>query len=457
MKKQEATVREVALDTLLKIEQQQAYSNLLLNDMIKSSKLAKVDVPLLTEIVYGTIQRQASLDFVLKHFSKKPLDKLQDWVLVLLRLSVYQLLHLDRVPDHAILNEAVTIANKRGHKGISGMVNGILRNVLRQGAPSFDSIKEPIERLAVKGSHPQWFVNRLVDQYGFDEAEKIVFANLEHPVSSIRVNEFKSDKDTIKEMLLEEGVEVEESPFMPHALRVTRGAVQHTDAFKEGYVSIQDEGSMLVALALDPKPGERILDACAAPGGKSMHIAELMQNEGQLISGDIHKHKVELLEAQQKRLGLSIIEGVAQDARKLDEASEPFDRVLVDAPCSGLGVLQRKPDIKWKKKESDISRLQEIQADILDAVWKTLKPGGRLIYSTCTIDKNENDHQITSFLSKHSDASRDTSLTAVLPKAYHSAIGEDGSMVQLLPGQFGTDGFFITSIKKAETIEEVAE
>jgi len=443
-------VREAALDVLLKIEKNQAYSNLLLNETIKKLTVSAIDVPLLTEMVYGTIQQQKKLDFYLEAYSKKPLNKLEVWVHLLLRLSVYQLVFLDRIPDHAAINEAVEIAKRRGHKGISGMVNGILRSMLRSDLPSTESIEDKVERLAVETSHPEWLLTRWIKQLGFAKAEEIAIANLTTPIHSVRVNTTLVSKQEVIDSLEEEGLEVEESPNVEESLRVKRGSIVKTKAFQDGWLSIQDEGSMLVAHVLDPKPGERILDTCAAPGGKSTHMAERMLNEGEIKSIDIHPHKVKLILNQQERLGLSIIDGQVLDARQLIDSYDPesFDRILVDAPCSGLGVIQRKPDLKWAKREGDIQRLSVIQQEIIESVWPLLKKGGRLVYSTCTIDEDENEKVITTFVDHHEDAMFEDDFTRRLPGVMSEKSEQTKGRIQLYPGEFDTDGFFISSVMK---------
>ncbi|WP_147802367.1 16S rRNA (cytosine(967)-C(5))-methyltransferase RsmB [Alkalicoccus halolimnae] len=446
-----SNVREAALDALIKIKKNQAYSNLLLNEIINKKNLNEKDVPLFTQIVYGSIQYQRKLDYYLEKFSKKPLNKLEDWVLVLLRLSIYQLAFLDRVPDHAILNEAVTIAKKRGHKGISGMVNGILRSYLREGPPDVHDIKDPVIKLAVQTSHPDWMIARWVKHYGMETAQAIAEANNIPPVTSVRINLLKNSREEILEEMEKEGFEVELSPLLAEALRIKKGNAADSAAFQQGRISIQDEGSMLVARALAPEPGDKILDACAAPGGKTAHIAELMNNQGSVVSVDIHDHKVNLINDQAERLDLEIISALKGDARNLQGFdAESFDKILVDAPCSGLGVIQRKPDMKWTKNEADVTRLAEIQSEIIDNVWFLLKPGGRLIYSTCTIDREENESQVEKFLKAEPDAMSDNSLIEKMPETIRKGISSTSSL-QLLPGKYGTDGFYIASICKVKT------
>lgn len=445
-------VRDAALDVLIKISKDQAYSHLLLNETVMKKQIKEVDVPLLTEIVYGTLQHQRKLDYYISAFSKKELAKLDKWVLILLRLSVYQMDALDRVPDHAILNEAVRIATRRGHQGIAGMVNGILRSIQREGTPDLDEIKDNEERLAIETSHPDWLIKRWIRHYGFETAYQIAHGNVAYPVSSARVNLLKGTREDLMKEWTSEGLQVTESPYLDEAVRVNKGVISRTAAFKDGRCSIQDEGSMMVTGLLDPKPGMKVLDACAAPGGKTSHIAERMHDEGELFAMDIHKHKIKLIDAQAERLGLSVIRGVKGDARlardQFDEAS--FDCILVDAPCSGLGVIQRKPDLKWTKSEQDIERLTVIQQEILKQIWPLLKPGGRLVYSTCTIDFEENEGQAVHFVREQEDADFEADFLLRLPIAVQASSYAKDNGIQLIPGQFGTDGFFMTSIVKRD-------
>ncbi|MDQ0253773.1 16S rRNA (cytosine967-C5)-methyltransferase [Evansella vedderi] len=446
----QGNVRESALEVLLKIEKNQAYSHLLLNETIKKAKLNPKDVPLLTEVVYGTIQFQKTIDYYLTPFSKRPLHKLEKWVLILLRLTLYQMVYLDRIPDHAAINEAVQIAKKRGHQGIAGMVNGILRSIQRGELPNPEAIEDPMEQLAVKTSHPVWLISRWSNQYGTEKTAKMAEANLLHPIHTVRLNTLKASKAEVIQSLQNDGIEAKESKNIPESLVILKGSVIPTKAYKKGWITIQDEGSMLVAYALDPKENERVLDACAAPGGKSTHIAERMGNRGEVVSLDIHKHKVGLIEQQAQRLQLTNIHVQTMDARGAEEhfERESFDRILVDAPCSGLGVIQRKPDLKWTKSIEDIHHLSTVQRDILDSVWPLLKAGGRLVYSTCTIDKEENNKVITSFVEERQDAYFDETLMDRLPESFRDCSGTELGMLQLFPGEKGTDGFFISSIMK---------
>ncbi|CAM3754914.1 16S rRNA (cytosine(967)-C(5))-methyltransferase RsmB [Alkalicoccus chagannorensis] len=439
-------VREAALDALIKIEKNQAYSNLLLDQVMKNKNIPARDKGLLTQLVYGTLQHRRRLDHEIAALSKKPLDKLDDWVVVLLRMSMFQLLFLDRVPDHAAVDEAVTIAKKRSHKGTSGFVNGLLRAFLRGGETGVPQNVDPVTRIGIEHSHPDWMIRRWMHQYGEKTAEAVAAGNNTPPHTAVRTQLTRITRGELQERLSQEGVESTPSPLLPDALRIQRGSAAGTKAFEEGLFSIQDEGSMLIGRLLSPHPGERILDACAAPGGKTVHIASLAP-EASITALDLHPHKTSLIAEQAQRLGLPHIRVQTGDARK-EQWEEPFDRILVDAPCSGLGVLQRKPDMKWTKQEEDIDRLQKIQADILDHVWTQLAPGGTLLYSTCTIEAEENERQILAFVERHEDASAGALPMEEIPAAVHADV-QDGWMLQLIPGRYDTDGFFAAAVQKS--------
>ncbi|MEH7050661.1 16S rRNA (cytosine(967)-C(5))-methyltransferase RsmB [Bacillus pseudomycoides] len=438
-------IRELALDGLIQVEKSGAYSNLLLNNLIEKSAIDRKDIGLLTEIVYGTIQRRDTLDYYLQPFLRK---KVEAWVKILLRLSLYQMLYLDRVPERAAIHEAVEIAKRRGHKGIAGMVNGVLRSIQREGVPSLEEIQNPVERVSVATSHPEWLVQEWVSAYDLETAQKMCEVNMVPPVPTARVN---VDKITVEEaiaLLEREGVQANRGDLSEDAIQIEKGNVAHTEAFKNGFLSIQDESSMLVARALKPEEGDMVLDSCAAPGGKTTHIAERLKGTGQVTSLDLHPHKVRLIQQQAKRLELENIETKALDARKVQEhfANESFDKILVDAPCSGFGVIRRKPDIKLGKEKGDSERLSTIQLSILEKVAPLLKAGGRLVYSTCTIEKIENEQVIEQFLQEHPEFEWDTTMKERMPEKLRPYINE--GQVQILPHYFATDGFYIACLRK---------
>lgn len=447
MKKTRKNVREAALDILESIQKNQAYSNLLLNTTIKKNEIPSKDIGLLTEIVYGTLQRKMTLEYYLYPFINKG-KKMEDWVLILLQMTLYQMVYLDRIPDHAAINEAVEIAKKRSHKGISGLVNAVLRNILRQGLPSFNEIHDEIERLAIETSHPRWLVKRWVEQLGVEEAKKMCEINLTAPMQTARVNTTKISVDECLSLLIEEGFQVEASDVIPEGIKILKGNIAHSSAFEKGFLTIQDESSMIVAYALEVDKPYSVLDACAAPGGKSTHIAEKMNKEGEVLSIDLHEHKVKLIKQNADRLDLPTIQTKAMDSRKLESTleKESFDRILLDAPCSGFGVMRRKPDMKYTKTEADVGRLQKIQLDLLASVSPLLKKGGLLVYSTCTIDKAENEEVVEKFLADNAQFERDITLADRLPSELQQYT--HGNELQVLPQYFGSDGFYIAALRK---------
>lgn len=440
-------VRDAAVQLLESVEKNQAYSNLLLNSAIEKNEISPIDIGLLTELVYGTLQRKMTLDYYLKPFIEEN-KKLQSWVINLLRLTVYQMVYLDKIPDRAAIYEAVEIAKRRGHKGIASLVNGVLRSIQRKGLPSLDQITDPAERISVETSHPIWLVKRWLSQFGIEKTREMCEVNLTAPLQTARVNLTRISREECLDLLEDEGFDVEPSPIIPEAIKCLRGNLASSKAFKYGLLTIQDESSMLAAYALGIKEEEVILDACAAPGGKSSHIAEKLGNSGKVVSLDLHEHKVKLIVKNAERLGLENIDARKMDSRQAAEhfEKESVDRILLDAPCSGLGVMRRKPDMKYTKKEHDLSQLQSIQLSLLESVAPLLKAGGTLVYSTCTVDKSENQEVVDKFLSEHHGFEGDHEFVERMPEAVKPLIS--GFDVQILPQDFGSDGFYIACLRK---------
>jgi 16S rRNA (cytosine967-C5)-methyltransferase len=447
MKSTIKNVRETAMDLLVAIEKNQSYSNLLLNNTIEKNGVSAKDVGLLTELTYGTLQRRMALDFFLHPFIKDH-KKLANWILHLLRMTLYQMVYLDKIPDRAAIYEAVEIAKKRGHKGIASLVNGVLRSIQREGLPSMNEIADPIERLALETSHPQWLVTRWVNQFGYDRTKEMCEINLTAPMQTARVNLTRISRDECIALLEEDGFQIEKSPIIPEAIRCLKGNLASSIPFKYGMLTIQDESSMLASYALGAEENEFILDACAAPGGKSTHIAEKMHNTGEVISIDLHEHKVKLINDNARRLGLENINTIAMDSRLAGEhfKEETFDRVLLDAPCSGLGVMRRKPDMKYTKTEQDIMQLSSIQKNLLKSVSSLVKKGGILVYSTCTVDKEENENTVAAFLKENPQFEEDSMFKERMPTAIRPLIS--GHDLQIFPQDFGSDGFYIAVIRK---------
>lgn len=439
----DGNVRDAALTILLTVDKSQAYSNLLLHQTIEKYKIDAKDRGLLTELTYGTLQHKLTLDYYLEPFIR---GKVDIWVRWLLRMSLYQMHYLTRIPAHAAVNEAVEIAKRRGHQGIASMVNGILRSVLREGVRSTELIANDNERLAIETSHPQWLVDRWVESYGFDVTRVMLQENNIAPLQTARVNTTKATVEQVLTTLEREGVKARRSEFMPECIHLESGQAARTGAFRNGLMTIQDESSMIPANVLNPQPGMKVLDMCAAPGGKTTHLAEKMQNEGLILATDLHPKKLDLIDENTARLGLDIIQTAPLDGRKAAGIlpAESYDAILVDAPCSGLGVMRRKPDIKYTKREEDLESLQSIQLAILENAVQLLKTDGRLVYSTCTVDRRENEGTVNAFLAAHPEmeAVRLENLPAQL-----EAKQQDG-MLQVFPQDIGSDGFFVAAFVK---------
>ncbi|MCA0753944.1 16S rRNA (cytosine(967)-C(5))-methyltransferase RsmB [Paenibacillus sp. N4] len=449
--------RELAMDTLVKVTQTGAYSNLQLNRTLQEAQLQRADAGLVTELVYGTIQRQATLDYWLGRFVSKGIHKLEPWVHQLLRMSAYQLLYLDRIPAHAAVNEAVAIAKKRGHAGISGMVNGVLRSIDRNRAEltvSGITDPDPAKQTALRHSYPEWLVRRWIEVYGAETAEAICEAGNDQPPASIRVNPLRTSRGELIERLRADGLDAEPSAAAPAGIIVRRGGnLTELDGFRDGLWTMQDISSMLVAEVVAPQPGMQVLDCCAAPGGKSTHLAELMGGKGKVWANDLHAHKRELIAAQSERLKLRNVEAITGDAMKLGERFKPgsMDAVLLDAPCSGFGVIKRKPEIKWTKTAGDVTEIAALQQRLLDAVCGLVRPGGVLVYSTCTMEPAENEEQVARFLREHPEFELDAGWPETIAQQLRKAgvvRGEFAGEAQLLPQHFDSDGFFIARMVK---------
>ncbi|MCL5677321.1 MAG: 16S rRNA (cytosine(967)-C(5))-methyltransferase RsmB, partial [Firmicutes bacterium] len=445
-KRDQVGAREVALLALRDVDQGEAYAGVALDRARSRHPLSQRDRSLVTELVYGAVRRQNTLDWAISQAASRPLDKMPAWVRADLRLAAYQLLFLDRIPPSAAVNEAVELAKKYGHAGLAGFVNGVLRGLLRQKdrLPYPDRSKDPVGYLSLRHSHPAWMVRRWLERFGFEGTEALCRINNETPPLVLRPNRLKTNAAGLVRSLEAEGAEAEPAGLVPDAVVLKRGpSFEELASFQEGLFSVQDEGSMLVGQVLAPPPGETVLDACAAPGGKSTHLAELMGDQGKIIAVDPYEHKLDLIRDNARRLGTHIIVPELGDAREVGgRLAEQAGAVLVDAPCSGLGVLRRRPDARWRKQPEQIEELHRLQLEILEGAAKAVKPGGALVYSTCTIEPEENQGTVAAFLAEHRDFHPD-SLKPYLPDSLVGEPGVDQGWLQLLPHVHGTDGFFI--------------
>ncbi len=397
-----ASARELVLKGLHRIETEEAYTNQVLKEILAGDSVSSVDRGFVTELLTGVVRHRLRLDYVIEQFSKVKLKKLSPWVHQILRMGIYQILFLERVPDSAACNESVKLANRYANGGARGFVNGLLRTVVREKDNIPYPEKNP-ERFSVVYSCPLWLTKRLLAQYGEETTEKILIAGLEkHPVS-LRVNGLCTTAEALQECLNNEDIITCLDDKNPNRLFV-EGAldVNRSKAYGEGLYTVQNSSSMTAVEMLNPQCGEVILDLCSAPGGKTTYMAERMKNQGEIHAFDLYPHKIDLIHKSAKRLGISIISAQVQDATELMESwIGKADRVLADVPCSGIGVIHKKPDIKWHRTAEDIEELSKIQEKILENAARYVKPNGTLLYSTCTILKEENQEQIQMFLEKN--------------------------------------------------------
>ncbi|MBU5271169.1 16S rRNA (cytosine(967)-C(5))-methyltransferase RsmB [Staphylococcus caprae] len=432
------TVRGYAFDTIQQVLNDGAYSNLKINEVLSSNEISTVDRNLYTELVYGTIKRKYTLDYILKPFVK---TKIKSWMRQLLWMSIYQYVYLDKVPDHAIINEAVDIAKHRGGFHNGNVVNGILRSIMRSELPQFDEIKDDKKRIAIEYSIPKWIVDHWVTHHGIETTEAIAQSFLEPVKTTVRVNISRGSVDSIVAELEKEGFNVEKDEILPFCLHITGQPIINSRAFKEGYVSIQDKSSMMVAHIMNLDRNDVVLDACSAPGGKACHMAEILSPEGHVDATDIHTHKIDLINFNINKLKLDNISAFQHDAT--EPYTRTYDKILVDAPCSGLGVLRHKPEIKYTQSKESIQSLVELQLQILENIKRNIKPGGTIVYSTCTIEQMENENVIYTFLKQNEEFE--------FEPFQHPVTGKEVNTLQILPQDFDSDGFFITQIRRKES------
>ncbi|WP_250229171.1 16S rRNA (cytosine(967)-C(5))-methyltransferase RsmB [Anaeropeptidivorans aminofermentans] len=433
--------REAALFALMDITDGGGYNNIVLKRSFEREKhLDKRQKAFVTEIVNGTLRNIIRIDYIIGKFSKTPVKKIKVMILNILRISVYQILFMSKVPPSAAVNEGVNLARKKGYQGLSGYVNGLLRTIAREkdsiNYPDFET--NPKENLSIVYSYPEWLIEYLSTFMENDEIKCFCEASSRSPKISICVNSLKTTKEELKTILEKEGMTVSEGRISPHCLIVSGTAdLSSSKAYQEGLFHVMDEGAMAVVSACGPKPGETIYDLCAAPGGKSFYLSYLMENKGFVYASDIYEHKIALMKKGAERLGIDIMELSLSDASILKEdMKEKADCVLLDAPCSGLGLIRKKPDIKYNKSMEDIEELSKIQRKLLDAAAFYPKIGGRLIYSTCTLSKKENEDNIKYFIEKY---------PYELEKI-PSLQGDNNGSIRLTPHEHGTDGFFIARL-----------
>ena len=437
--------REIALSILNEVYEQQAYANIALSRALQKYELAELDRRFITELVYGTVKAGDTLLWILKRFAKKPLSKIEPVILNILRLGIYQIAFMDKIPDSAACNESVNLAKKFSNPGSVKFVNGILRSIIREPQKRTLPTGNKAAEIALREQHPLWLVKKFIHTFGSEAALSLcAFDNTNAPLI-LRTNTLKTSREALMQKLTALGCECQPSKLAPEGIIChTHPALSTLEPLKDGSAQVQDESSMLVAHVLGAKPSETVIDTCSAPGGKTTHIAALMNNSGKIIAGDIYEHKLKLIDSNAARLGITIIKTQLADAQKIGSLyPQTADRILVDAPCSGLGVLRRKPDSRWRKTPELLKELPPLQLAILNSAAQALKPGGTLVYSTCTIVPEENDEVIAQFLQTHPEFRLDP-INSYLPYKRR----QNTPTLQLLPYKDGTDGFFIAHLTK---------
>lgn len=442
--------RELAVEILFKVEKKNAYADILLDQALKKSSLPLRDRALLTQLAYGTLRWRGQIDWHLSRYLSRPLPSMDAYLRNVLRLALYQLLFLDKVPAYAAVNEGVEQAKKYGGKKAGGLVNGVLRRILREKDQL--SYPEPelglVPYLSVLWSHPDWLVKKWLEDFGREEVELLLKANNEEAPLTLRANRLKGKRDDLILSLLEAGLDAAPTLWSPQGIRVRGSAgVEGLPGFAKGLFQVQGEASQLVAHLLDPKPGERILDACAAPGGKATHLAELMDDRGELVAADISARGLEKLEQNVQRLELHSIRSIQVDLLQglTGPLAAPYDRMLLDAPCSALGTLRSHPEAKWHRSEADIERLGKVQKRLLRKLADYLKRGGILVYATCTLTREENEGVIEDFLDQEDGFTLESAAT-YLPR---EGVGlTSGDYFTVLPHKHDSDGFFAARLRK---------
>ena len=434
--------RKLAVKILGRVLNEGAYSNIILSKELNEVELNEKDKALLTEIVYGVLRRKKTLDIIISNFVKDIKFMNKD-ILNILRVAVYQMNFLDKIPSYAACNEAVEEA-KEISENDSKLVNGILRSFTKN-PDDIEVQGNKIDEYAYKFSFEPWMIRLLIKQYGESLAKKIMSGLNMIPEVSVRVNAMAADYDEVFEKLEELGYEIEEGSVCPEAISIKGGkSIETNPLFMEGKITVQDESAMVIAPLLELEEGMTVIDLCSAPGGKTTHIAEILQNTGKVLAYDIHESKLGLIKENCDRLGITNVEVKAHDATKLNsELIETSDRVLIDVPCSGIGIIRKKPEIKWNKSRNDLREIIPIQRDIMENAWQYLKTGGIMIYSTCTLNQEENEENIDWFVSRHKDC---TVKKIFIGKQDNLMYNKNGSLT-ILPNE-NMDGFFVAKLEK---------
>lgn len=444
---QTINARKIALTILEEMDDRGSFSTLSLNKKLNFEKASYADRRFVSQLVYGVLENKLLLDHVIQSYSNTKLSKMNHFILNDLRMGAYQIMFLDRIPHSAAVNEAVKLVKKK-YPGLDRFVNGVLRTISRNPKDFKlpDKEREPLKYLSVLYSHPEWLVDRWIQRFGIEFTELLLKGNNTSPELTIRVNGLKMTGAELVETLGNKGVKLEPGRVCGACYKVKESdrSPMELDAFERGLFTVQDEASAKAAEVLNPQPGDLVLDVCAAPGGKTLYMADLMKNEGQIIARDIYPHKLKLIDDNAKRLGIKNLKLQNRDALQLHEDSVGmFDKVLVDAPCSGLGIIRRKPEIRYNKTAADIENLAEMQLKMLEISAQYLKKGGELVYSTCTIEPEENEQIVEAFMKTHDDFEY-----VDIRSKFESECVQSTPYVTLYPQISETDGFFICKFRR---------
>ena len=439
----QVNLRNLVLEMLLETGRGGKSHIILKENLDSHSELDKKQRAFVTRLYQGTLERQIELDYILNQFSKTPVNKMKPVIRAILRLSVYQIKYMDSVPASAVCNEAVKLASKRKFVNLKGFINGVLRNIVRN-IGSIEYPSDEVERHSIEYSTPKWIIEMWNEEYGNEQTVEMLKGLYAKRPTTIRCNSSKANIQDVIVSLEYKNINVETSPLYENALFISNyDNLSGLDVFKAGMVTVQDLSSMMAGLAANPKEGDYIIDVCAAPGGKSLHMAELLGGTGMVEARDITQYKINLIEENNRRMNYNNLKTSVMDATECDKDSiNKADIVMADLPCSGLGVIGNKSDIKYNISKEQIEKLVKLQRKILTVVSEYVKPGGRLVFSTCTVNKQENDENIKWI--EENLPFKLTSLEGVLPKELGSVKG----YVQILPGQYGMDGFFISAFTR---------
>ncbi|HIK37696.1 MAG: 16S rRNA (cytosine(967)-C(5))-methyltransferase [Geminocystis sp.] len=448
--------RQVAFLALQEFYQHHAYGDVALERILQNYPTEAKDRHLASELVYGILRRKRTLDSLINQLGTKKASSQPLPLRIILQIGLYQLRYLEKIPPFAAVDTSVELAKANGLGKLAPVVNAILRNYIRKSSTQ-EPLVLPTDRIAhlgVKYSFPDWIVSLFQKQFGGSLTEELLQWFNQTPTIDIRVNILLTTREKLQETLQEEGIETETIPYLPQALRIKSpaGNLAETSLFKSGWFTIQDGSAQLVTHFLNPQPGEIVIDACAAPGGKTTHMAELMGDRGKIIAVEYHPQRLAKIQENVQRLGLTSVEIHQGDSRHLNQWEGMADRVLIDVPCSGLGILHRNPDIRWLRKPQQIQHLTELQGQLLENCSKWVKKGGILVYSTCTLNQAENEAIILRFLQSHPQWQWETKNDELCQISWllSEKKGRTESMVTILPPLHHLDGFFMAKLRKGD-------